>query len=540
MGWNSAACCLISPYQQPVTHIIEQHVIHNCTNDSTAGFDTTVASGNLIFRDDHTLRQHQQRQHLDKFQCSVPNLPNAKVFFEGSEVFSGTLINVGQQVVLICNHGYQNSPTAEYDCIEKEFWEPPLEDCSNYHNQQNTKSNVGYWQNKDLLRNGNYFDVNERSKPLSQETTTTATIATATYTKRNFHDRGHHKPTAIHSDPVSDYYYHQDDDHGQGVTPHTVELSTTLKPFDPSLGVAIIQGRIKNVRKTLNKGTDVNANRYNDGDCGWGSKQQTPLMVAVSCNSSISLVKLLIEHGADVNAVDEYGQTVLNAAAWLSAPEVVQELLKNGADANKAAGDGMTPLIWAVKRENLRSVHQLLLHGGDPNMKDVDGWTALIEASNKTRPDIVELLLQNGADPNAMTNDKYTSLIYASSRGDVETVKLLVNKGADINIKAGDDSTALIWAVLSGAKAAVRFLLSCGADVNEQDSEGYTALQWAVAHSMENIVKILFIRKEIDLDAADNEGVTPLMVAVKVNNQEMVTFFIQSFKQFSNIYFHSR
>ena len=58
-------------------------------------------------------------------------------------------------------------------------------------------------------------------------------------------------------------------------------------------------------------------------------------------------VALLIEKGADVNAVNDYNETPMHAAAYRGANDIVQYLFDKGAKLDVVAHDGRTPLIVA-------------------------------------------------------------------------------------------------------------------------------------------------------------------------------------------------
>ena len=65
----------------------------------------------------------------------------------------------------------------------------------------------------------------------------------------------------------------------------------------------------------------------------------------------IPKARLLHDHGADLNAVDEeYGSTPLGFAARWGQREMVAFLLERGADPNKSNAVWSTPLAWARKK----------------------------------------------------------------------------------------------------------------------------------------------------------------------------------------------
>lgn len=60
---------------------------------------------------------------------------------------------------------------------------------------------------------------------------------------------------------------------------------------------------------------------------------------------NLERVNQLLHNGADVNQIDNNGQTPLIIAAFYGHTEIVEILCKNKADVNKAAGNGTTPSL---------------------------------------------------------------------------------------------------------------------------------------------------------------------------------------------------
>ena len=71
-------------------------------------------------------------------------------------------------------------------------------------------------------------------------------------------------------------------------------------------------------------------------------------------------VKLLIDHGADINAVDEeYQSTPLGMAARWGQEEIVELLLDAGADPARSGAPWSTPIVWAEKKGHERIAKRL-------------------------------------------------------------------------------------------------------------------------------------------------------------------------------------
>ena len=75
--------------------------------------------------------------------------------------------------------------------------------------------------------------------------------------------------------------------------------------------------------------------------------------------------RLLLQHGADVNYIDdEYRSTPLGYAARWGHVEMVKLLLESGADPNKSGASWSTPLAWA-RRRNHTQVEKILRDGAN-------------------------------------------------------------------------------------------------------------------------------------------------------------------------------
>ena len=75
------------------------------------------------------------------------------------------------------------------------------------------------------------------------------------------------------------------------------------------------------------------------------------LLQDMAQSGDIAKARLLLDHGADINALDEeYRSTPLGLAARWGQAAIVALLLERGADANKSGAAWSTPLAWATKK----------------------------------------------------------------------------------------------------------------------------------------------------------------------------------------------
>ena len=134
------------------------------------------------------------------------------------------------------------------------------------------------------------------------------------------------------------------------------------------------------------------------------SSPRTPLQLAAE-TGQLDLVRILLEHGSDINAPAAHsnGRTALQAAAssTVSCIEVVKLLLSKGAEVNAmpAAVGGVTALQGAAIQGNINVAWLLIEKGADVNAAPslYDGRSAVEGAAERGRLDMVHLLLNLGA-----------------------------------------------------------------------------------------------------------------------------------------------
>lgn len=110
----------------------------------------------------------------------------------------------------------------------------------------------------------------------------------------------------------------------------------------------------------------------------------------------IDAAEALLKH-SDVNAADNYGNTLLMAATTTGQTEAIRWLVGKGAVIDKVSQlqyGGRTALISAAEVGALESARTLLELGANPHLKMKDGSTALSHAlaSSMKNEDLIELL----------------------------------------------------------------------------------------------------------------------------------------------------
>lgn len=109
-------------------------------------------------------------------------------------------------------------------------------------------------------------------------------------------------------------------------------------------------------------------------------------------------VEQLIQNGADVNQVDEYGFTPIIQAAIVDNLKIAKLLLSAQADANQTDMVGSTALHWAVSNDSEALAKLLLSSGADANIYTQATEPPLVKAILSRQRNLVKLLHQHGAD----------------------------------------------------------------------------------------------------------------------------------------------
>ena len=214
-----------------------------------------------------------------------------------------------------------------------------------------------------------------------------------------------------------------------------------------------------------------------------GARGLTALMVIAGWRGEerFTGVELLLKAGAEVNAVDENGQTALRISAYRRDARLVRVLL-----AAKARVEVGTPLHDAISAASLQQPGDLegtvkaLLDAGAPVERcDRHGRRALQLAARRGQQRVVEMLLAAGADPAAPDpNTGDPPLHAAAADGSPFVVQSLLKAGAPVGARnLYDCSTALHRAAAAGQRESVEMLLAAGAAINPTDRQGETPLE---------------------------------------------------------------
>jgi len=279
------------------------------------------------------------------------------------------------------------------------------------------------------------------------------------------------------------------------------------------LHLASVTGSLDIVNLLIEYGADPNA---------LDATQSSPLHLAL-VNENLDVVRLLIEHGADVNVPNDKKRTPLHLAAVSGSSDVIELLLQKNAAVNTRDDRTSTPLHLASVTGNSHIVKLLIGHEADLNALDATQSAPLHLALVNENFDIVRLLIEHGADVNVPDHKKLTPLHLAAINGssDVIVIELLLQMKADVNSQDDNKSTPLHLAADSGSLQAVTLLLGREANANARDNKRSTPLHLASRRGSFNLVKLL-LDGGADPNAQNDKGWTALHIATQGGAFEVV------------------
>ena len=201
---------------------------------------------------------------------------------------------------------------------------------------------------------------------------------------------------------------------------------------EPETGLGDIAASVDSMVKLTGK------NRWSDPNARDGKGKTRLHQLCHSYNVTDSELRQALEAGADVNAVDNWGDTplhsLLSGSSSYSRPELIDVLIEAGANVDEGNYRNRTALFNAVDGGNTDCVQALLRAGANVNVRDKQGNTPLHEAIRKRDTILLRLLLEHGAAVNARDGLFVTPLHLAERQNNFACAQVLREYGARAGI----------------------------------------------------------------------------------------------------------
>lgn len=228
------------------------------------------------------------------------------------------------------------------------------------------------------------------------------------------------------------------------------------------------------------------------------SMGNTCLHSAIQSCLGISMVSLLLRHGADILAKDDRHQTPLHIAVCQR--DVVALLLQHGADIFAKDDSNQTPFDNALRKDDhevfemlVKKAKELSRNASDPiyEISGVDMFLHLKRKSQSSKIVQFSPLVDKHYRPwrKLHSTPALHAVILA---GNAELARAMIRESwVDVNVKNLHEQTALHLAAAESQHSCLLVLLDHGADINAQDTSEETPLYLAAVYGARKCFRTL-------------------------------------------------
>ncbi len=285
----------------------------------------------------------------------------------------------------------------------------------------------------------------------------------------------------------------------------------------------------------------------------------------------LDFTRILLFHGAAVDAVDREGRTPLHMAVLYGQRAIAKELLDHGADPTLVDDKGLSPLDIA-RQKNDKFLIEKFQNAADDSTSSSDGeQEEALKAEDPAESEATEEVdpIEEDAEPElpegsvqdlfrslrekdwaytyrliqaypslarATDSEGRHALHYPAGRGARgmptssvrwahRLIELLLASGVDVDARDHKDRTPLHYAARGSDTEVANLLVRYGANVDAQTSTGLTALHESTLSVQ---VSEILIEAGADVTLADNSGITALHMAARAGYADTAELYLKS------------
>ena len=271
------------------------------------------------------------------------------------------------------------------------------------------------------------------------------------------------------------------------------------------LELALKNGCFEGAEYLISKGADVNRR---------GVVERTPLMKVETKEAA----EFLLEHGADLFAVDKYERGVIYEAFCGGHLDIVEYFMEKGADTSKM------PELFSWCNDVCTDRAEFLIKKG---LKPSDA--DLRHVIRHDYPELALLYIEYGENLDfTKTNDKGDNILAEALRElkDESVAIALIDKGCKLISRDNEDSI-LLEAAYQGRLEVVKKMLEKGEDINQVNKYHQTPLYLATLNRKIDVVEHL-LKSGADYNIARDRGDTPIMCSIKHQDADVLEILLDN------------
>ncbi|KAK3402307.1 ankyrin repeat-containing domain protein [Sordaria brevicollis] len=327
--------------------------------------------------------------------------------------------------------------------------------------------------------------------------------------------------SVLHNDPESVKLFL---DHG--ADPDSSHMGSNV--FEKALESAESDDNVEVIRLLLDYGADVNA---------IGSDEESTLSRAIkNFEKPIVMIELLLDPKYDVNAqYEEYNTNALHDAALWCDENIVRRLNK-GAEVGAIVGGYGTALQTAAYSQKVKVVKLLLERGANIDAPGGEFGCALQAAALSGHREVRSFLWERSyyANDKDIKHHHTLQTVAVALHSSYEITRLLLDRGGNPNAQGGKYGTALQAAAFSMSKETVKLLLELRVNLNAQGGEFGTALQaaatapfmWRADDPRDMDVVRLLLEHGANVNAQGGKYGSALQAAISEGREDIAILFL--------------
>lgn len=226
-------------------------------------------------------------------------------------------------------------------------------------------------------------------------------------------------------------------------------------------------------------------------------QKEIPLIQAITDHDNAKVASLL-ENGSSPNDLSrlkvmhhDERMTALMMAAKARNLDAMRLLVEHGADIETRNADGDTALLLTTAYAFREGFFFLLKNKADLHAINDYGWNGFHRALIYNQTDIIDALIDNGVNLNQRNNLDMSPLDYADD-DNIESAKRLIAAGANLDIQEKRTGlTVLMKAAMRDYLLLYKALVNRGADTALADHEGFTAQRWAEEMNSKHVLDFI-------------------------------------------------